>query len=176
MPETAVAEQEIAPVVLPDRRTRRVIAAILGLSFIGLIYVELTKPPRPPTATATAQWDDRYPASNAADGDNATDWILPDNTPGTLDLRWEKAKKVARIKVTNARNPPYFDRGAKEVRVEAMHGEQVIKNETFTFNEPNRTPDAHSVEVSAPIDRVRITVLSHYLLGGGIAEVELESR
>lgn len=173
MPESALAEQ---PIVQPDRRTRIVCGAILSVSLLGLIYVEATKKPKPPLVTATAQWDSRYPPENAVDGDDATDWVLPDKTLGELELRLDKARKVARVTVINARNPPYFDRGSHEIRVDALRGDAIVKSEVVSFNPPTRAVDSRTVNVGAEIDRVRIVVLSYYLTGGGIAEVALESR
>lgn len=158
------------------RNVRILCAAILGVSFLALVYMQATKPPKPPKVVASAQWDARYPASNVIDGSDATDWILPDKTPGDLELTLPKPKHVARIKIVNARNPPYYDRGTQTLRVEAFSGATVVKNEEILFDPPTKAPASRTVEINATIDRVRLTVVTHYLLGGGISEVELESR
>jgi hypothetical protein len=174
--ERRIAERR-QPTVAEVRKTRRArltIATVLVLSMVSLAILEATRKPKPPVATASASWDVRYPPENAVDGSDATDWVLPDKTLGWLDLALKKPRKVTRIAVTNTRNPPWYDRGTKEFRVEIFLGDKLIAARDLRFETASLTPQTLHVDVGATIDRVRLTVVSYHLSGGGFSEVTLE--
>lgn len=81
---------------------------------------------------------------------------------------------MSRIVVVNARNPPWFDRGTHLFSAETFLGSNVVSRGDQRFENASREPQSIAIDVSATIDRVRLTVQSNHLSGGGFSEVKIE--
>ncbi len=148
------------------------VALALGAT-LGAAYVALRTPPHLEASAAT-RFDARFEPSNAVDGNEKTDWLLPDHATGTLDVKVVPARTVKLVKVLNARNLPFNDRAAKQVLVEALHHGNVVKSGGVLFDAQSADAVWRTLDVGAKIDAVRVTVQSSHGLGGGIAEVVVE--
>lgn len=151
-------------------------ASVAGIALAALLAVYFVfRTPRVLKATASASWDARYPAANAVDGNNASDWVLPDRTPGWIEVELVPPRKVKKVKLLNARNTPYNDRSTFEFKVEVFEAGKVVKTGDGRFETFSPEPTWRSVEIgSVHADRIRIEVKSWHLSGGGFGEIEVE--
>ncbi len=160
--------------IAQKRVMRAAATAAAALAAVFAVYY-LVRTPRVLKATASAMWDQRYQASNAVDGNDATDWVLPDRTPGWIEVQVIPPRKVARLKLLNARNTPYNDRSTHEFKVEAFSKGQVVKTADGRFEAFSAEPTWRTVEIgAASVDRIRIEVKTWHLSGGGFGEIEVD--
>jgi len=158
---------------LTARRARRiaVTAAVVLCAIIGL-PVALRRPP----ATASAVFPgESFEAVLAVDGDVATEWLLPDNSPGWLDVRVSPARAISSVRLTNGHNRTFNDRAVHAFRIEAYSGERLVASANSAF--PALLPAPQPVEVplvAAKVDRVRVVVTSWFGLGAALAEVKID--
>jgi len=74
----------------------------------------------------------RGPA-NAADGDEATEWVLPDGVPGWLRVCFRDPREVHAVRLLNSFNPPWKDRGTREFWLSGIRGGRVVAEAQGTF-------------------------------------------
>lgn len=153
------------------RVQRMATAAAVGLVVIFAAWF-VFRTPRVLRAEASGQYDARYEPGRAVDGNDKTDWLLPDKTGGWVDVHILPPRKVTKLKITNARNLPWSDRATNEFHVDAFYGSQLVKSADGKFDGPKADPVTQAIDVGAKIDRVRVTVKSWYQNGGGFAEIE----
>lgn len=126
-------------------------------------------------ASATARYDERFVPAKAIDGDPQTEWLLPDGAAGTLQLDVSPARKITRVRLLNAHNPGYDDRGTREWTVHLFHEGKEVRTFDGSFPQPPKVVPWTAVMVDAVrVDRIRIDVRSFYGASGGLAEVEVE--
>jgi len=146
-------------------------AAVLAAIFA--LYLVLRVPQRA-TAQASAVLAG-YPAENVADGDEATEWLLPNRTPGWIELTLDPVRDVGELRLLNSHNGHYNDRATRNYRIEVFSGGRVAKTLNGSFPAFSPNPEWQSVDVDVDdVDRIRIHVLTHHLAGGGLAEVEAD--
>jgi hypothetical protein len=151
------------------RRTLRVAAACLFV----LLVVRLVRSRERTVAAASATFHHDVPEF-VLDHDVRTNWALPNGQLGWIELRFTRPKAVKSLHVV-ANNPPYHNRGAKEVHVTGYMGDGSVMEKDFTFPAP---PDGSDVVWSdVPLageqcDRVRIEVKSFAGLSASFAEIE----
>lgn len=127
--------------------------------------------------TASAEMSQDFAATHIDDfsvtEDTCTDfWLLPNNTPGYVDIEFTDRESVAKINVLNTRNSYYLDRGALEVNIILYNnGERV-------FSEPRTLatyPHWNEIALKSPViaDTARIEILSSVGHGGGLNEVKI---
>lgn len=160
--------------VAKRRMTRAAIAAASALALLGLVYF-IVRTPRVLKPTASASYDGRYDAANAVDGNESTDWLLPDRTAGWIEVQVVPPRKIGKLKLLNARNLPFSDRGTNEFKVEAFFAGKLLKSADGRFDGFSPEPAWRTVELNAgKIDRIRIEVKSWHLTGGGLSEIEAD--
>ncbi|HEY5373475.1 MAG TPA: hypothetical protein VIK01_07295 [Polyangiaceae bacterium] len=160
----------------PRARTRRrwrrsLLVAALGFLALLICY-RLWGRPR---AQASAIHSEPYPANNAVDGLEATEWLLPDRTSGWVDVMLPAARTVHRVRLVNAHNVFNADRATRAVHVTAFsrRGPAVSVDGAFAAFSENRSLLELPLEAH-DVTRIRVEVLSYFKLGGGLAEVEIE--
>jgi hypothetical protein len=126
-------------------------------------------------ARASATYSPTYEAPRVLDGNTGTEWLLPDGQTGWLDLELTPARKIKQLKLMNAHNWHYHDRGTKEFSVEFWSKSTLVKTIDGEFgpvspDAPWTTLDVYS---DVAIDRVRFVVKSFYIAGGGLGEVTI---
>lgn len=126
------------------------------------------------TATASGELHPAFAASMAVDGNDDTRFLLPDGVSGYLDVRVSPPRRVERVVLLNSINAPFNDRSTERYRIEVYSGGHKVRtvNGTLPFT-PSPTRVTRAIERDA-VERVRIVILSHHQVGGGLAEVELE--
>ena len=114
------------------------------------------------------------PAANAIDGLEATEWLLPDATPGWVDVLLPSARSVHSVRLVNAHNVFYADRGAKAVRVTAFTAQNKAASVEGSFARLTQDRSVLDLPLEAGgVTRVRVEVLTYFQTGGGLAEVEV---
>jgi hypothetical protein len=131
--------------------------------------------PRGMEAQASATYHEMFVPANAIDGFAISEWLLPDQTAGWLDVKLEKPRNIRAVKLTNGHNRNFHDRAIHDFRVEAYAGDRLITAKDGSF--PPIDPHGTTTEIPLPADgvtRVRVVVKTWYGLGAALAEVELE--
>ena len=110
----------------------------------------------------------------ALDGLEGTEWLLPETTPGWIDVLPPKPRALKRVRLTNAHNEYYLDRASKKVRVTAFSEAGPVGSVEGAFEEFKQDTSILDLRLEAQnVVRVRIEVLSFFKRGGGLAEIEL---
>jgi len=146
--------------------------ALLALSVVALYLVSRT--PKTAVVRASAELAG-FPAANVADGQDATEWLLPNGGLGWIELQLAPSRDVRELRLVNAHNPPYNDRATKSYRIEIYSGERRVKSVQGAFPRFSTSPEPRTVAIGASnVDRIRFQVLSFHLAGGGLAEISDE--
>jgi len=126
-------------------------------------------------AEASGSWSDKYPPSNAVDGDEATHWVMPDKSLGWLDVQLLPPRKLATVSVLPGYAPPTYS--VVDYRLEAYAGSNVVKSVDGTFVAPpgGGKPgwSTIAIPVDVKVDKLRLVVKSYHDIGGSIAEVKV---
>jgi hypothetical protein len=160
--------------IAATRRARVSTAAGLAV-FALVVFGWWVRTPLVLHATASSQQvGGDFAPENAVDDDTKTAWLLPEKQTGWLDITVGKARSVNALHILTG-NPPYNDRTAKEVHVDAYLADRVVKSTDATFPEPvGKEADWVDVPIGAKCDRIRITVRSFFKNSAGIAEVQIK--
>ncbi|HYQ00893.1 MAG TPA: hypothetical protein VER96_19625 [Polyangiaceae bacterium] len=127
-----------------------------------------------PYAHASAVISDQHLASLALDGLDATEWLLPDNTPGWIDIIPPKPRTLQSVRLVNAHNEYWLDRATHKVRVTAYSETGPVGEIEGAFAKFSQDRSVLDLPLKASnVIRVRVEVLSHFKRGGGFAEIEL---
>lgn len=160
-------------------RVRRLVVVALAFAAALAALVWVAAPRKEVTATASAWWgssEDEHPR-NAVDGDESTEWHLPDAALGFLEIRATPARDLRAVRLLDTRNPPFYDRITTRVRLTAFAGDrQLVSRESEL---PASIGAGRWVEVplvASSVDRIRIDVLAFRQKGGGLTEVVLVDR
>jgi len=157
-----------------DTKRKRIFGAVAGaIGFVRLVYF-LVHTPKTLRAEG-ASYGALFPASAAVDGDPKTEWLLPNQTPGYLDVQVLPARPLRKVRLLNAKNPPYHDRGTLNFHLEAYSKGRVVKSVEAKFDGFSSADDWREVEIggSDPIDRLRIDIKTYHSAGGGFGEIEV---
>lgn len=156
-------------------RVTRIASVVCALLVAAGLVAFAARGSRTLRAKASASWDARFEAANAVDGNETTEWILPDRAAGWIELDVVPRRKIDRIKLMNVRNPPNADRATKEFHVDLLDGGKVVKSFDGQFDAYSATPSWQTLAVGGVKgDRVRIEIRSWFLSGGGLAEIQVE--
>lgn len=127
------------------------------------------------SARASATYSSDYPVSQATDGLSHTDWLLPSQQAGWLELSFARPRAVQRVVLRNSSNGFYGDRATKAVRVEAYSGDRVVVSARGEFPPLGDQRPLLTLPLSASeVTHVRISIESYYGNGGGLAEVNVQ--
>jgi hypothetical protein len=159
----------------PGARKRRLqrLALVVGLSLLAAAAFALFR--NVSTARASGTYSSDYPAKQAIDGLSKTEWLLPHQQTGWLEVTFARARDVKAVSLRNATNGHYRDRAAKGVTVEVYAQAKLVASRKFEFLpiDANQGPVTLKLE-ARDVTHVRIAVESFYGGGGGIAEVDVK--
>src|SRR5262249_54028078 len=116
----------------------------------------------PVTASATFENSSLFAPKRIADGRLGTYWLLPNGTPGWVEVQIVPPRHLSRIRLLNSLNPPYNDRATREYTLEIHSGNgpsRVIEG-SFDFSTSPKFVE-HPVDIDA-VDRIRFVVRSYY--------------
>ncbi|MGZ3417278.1 MAG: discoidin domain-containing protein [Polyangiales bacterium] len=172
-------EGELADATLTEsaaktlRIVRPVTAAVILVALAMATYFLVRTPPFRVEASASSE--PVLPADRVIDGDLTTEWGLPDNQAGWIDIIPARRRFVQRVRLLNSKNIPGVERGTKAFRVEAIADGKVIKGVDGAFTGFTRDGQWQTVEIGEPgVQRIRITVKSWFGVAGGLTEVVVE--
>ncbi len=163
----------------PERREvllRRVLRVVVVLAIVVLPaawYVYSTQPRT--TIEASSEFSGDFPAADVFDGNLETEWLLAERSSGVVSIELSPPRDISGIRLTNANNAPYFDRGARRCVVELFDAQDhVLTSARHEFATQEQTRVPVDIPITARgVRKVRVRILSFHGLGGGLAEIEL---
>jgi hypothetical protein len=157
------------------RAWRTLTVTVVASAAVALVVHEVRLVPRP-IARASGTATGKFSPEQAVDRDNLTEWALPDDTPGWLELVLRTPRSLKRVTIVNGRNRNDPARGMREYTLTLFSNGAVVQATEGTFEPYTMHPSVHVHEVQspAPIDLVRITVRGWHGKSGSISEVILE--
>jgi hypothetical protein len=163
---------------LTPRRTRRRRRLYGGAALAALVIVAVliaTSLVGRPSVTASSSFPyEPHPASYALDGMAATEWLLPDGTPGWLQIDFSSPRRIRSVRLLNAHNRYFMDRASERVRVTAFSGQWPVATVEGRFDRINIERSQLDLPLDAEkVSRLRVEILSFFRIGGGLAEVEV---
>jgi hypothetical protein len=143
------------------------IAAAFGLTLLSLRGVV--------DVHASGSFDEiMHEPHKIIDGNPATEWLLPSNTGGWIEVTF-RPRTVKAVKLLNAHNPPFGDRGTQDFRIEGYRNNQIVHTSKHKF--PKLEDSPHWMTIAIPslrLDTVRVVIESYHKVGGGLAEIAIE--
>jgi len=133
--------------------------------------------PGPPdrTAQASAEYHELFAAANAVDGFTASEWLLPDQSPGWLDVRFTRPHNIHVVHLTNGHNRGFNDRAVHEFLLQAYAGDRLLTSRDGAFPALDPTPAPQDVPLVAEgVTRVRFVVKTWFGAGAALGEVEID--
>ena len=167
------SERQLRPDRIRRRRRRfAVSSAALALLLVTALGVRLWGRVR---ARASASISPEGRGAYAVDGIDTTEWILPDDQLGWLDVYLPRAKEIRSVVVLNGHDRFYMDRAAKRVRVTAYAEHRELGAAEGQFPGIRDGRSALTLKLHARgATRLRLEVLSYYGAGSAIAELEID--
>ncbi|MBX3272184.1 MAG: hypothetical protein KF729_18100 [Sandaracinaceae bacterium] len=168
----ALAPAASTPSALAWTRAFRIGLTVLVLAGAAVGTWLLTRRPEGVTAVAS-DYTNVYDGSLTVDGDEATEWQLPDRTLGHVTITIEPPVRVETLRLLNGHNRWYNDRAVRGYRVELYVGGSVaraIDGEFETFEEQPGWVE-HPVGLDR-VEQIRFNVRSHHRIGAALAEIE----
>lgn len=157
----------------PFRRPHIRILAVFGvITVVALSIAVAWRLWGRPVATASAVYSSAHAAGNAIDGLDATEWLLPDATLGWLQVNFASPRSLAHVRLLNAHNVHFQDRGCEKVRVVLYCHSQRVAEAEGAFAAPKTYLDFDLRADCAT--HLRVEVLSYFKMGGGLAEIEVD--
>lgn len=155
-----------------DARWQRIgalVSAALLAAIVGVRQARVIKL----TASCSASYDAPHAAQYAIDGYLASNWVLPDNVPGWLEVAFER-RVVRKLELINAQGLSMY--GVKSATVELYRGPALVRSVDISMDTTVGTPNPTTVPLllTQPIDRIRIQVKTWHGYGGGLSEVRVE--
>jgi hypothetical protein len=183
----AEAQHQVACAFRDAARTRRELRlasamriagwALVGALALGGVWL-VTRPAEGLFAEASGTWAgaEAFSPDKAIDGRPDTWWLAPDGVEATLEVRISPPRRVERIRLRNGTNPPHYDRGTRDYILEVYAEGRKARSVTGTLGhstagEPE--PVEHEIGLDR-VERVRFIARTHYGVGAGLAELEVE--
>ena len=157
----------------PFRRPRvRLLAAIGAIATVVLSMAVAWRLWGRTVATASAVYSSAHAAANAIDGLDATEWLLPDAKLGWLQINFASPRVLKHVRLLNAHNIHFQDRGCEKVQVTLYCHSQPVGGAAGVFAAPKTYLD---FDLRADcVTHLRVEVLSYFKMGAGLAEIEVE--
>jgi len=152
-------------------RRQRTVLAVLAAVVVVILVRQIRERPR---AHSSLDYSDNHAAACVLDGLGATEWLLPDDTLGWVDVTFPSARTVHRVRLFNAHNVFYLDRATGNVRVTAFSEKNVVATASGGFKRLDPEQSILDLQLEAKeVTRVRVEVLSFFKRGAGLAEIEV---
>jgi hypothetical protein len=141
-----------------------IVAVLIAVNFLGA-----------PSVTASGSYPlEAHPPSYALDGMAASEWLLPDGTPGWLEIAFRSPRRVHSVRLLNSHNRYFMDRASERVRVIAFSDQWPVATAEGRFDRINIERSALDLPLDAEkVTRLRVEILSYFRTGGGLAEIEV---
>jgi hypothetical protein len=174
-------ERALVPFASDDKTMRRlqlrrqIVTALLAIVVLASIVFVIRMQFRT-WATASAMYGPKYDPMAVLDHSPEGEWLLPNGTPGWIDVHYAPSRTVTRVHILNSHNIPYWDRATKDFTLELYAGNKLLKSVDGTFPnfDPEPTPQTIDVGRTTGVDRLRVVVKTWHLQGGGLAEISVD--
>ena len=170
----------LSPGAMPPREITLTQASRIGVAALvaALVAVGLYFALRTPTgyeATASARFGPDFPPRNVIDDDHASEWLLPDRSPGWVEVSLSPPERIETLKLLNGHNRHYNDRAVQEYTVEVYANGELARTIEATFGEFQPRPQfvEHALGID-DVERVRVNVTSWHRTGAALAEIDWE--
>jgi hypothetical protein len=172
------AERRLLPLVQPARRiaVRRAgrIAGVAAIAIALVVWpIRSLLRPGARAVTASISYDQTIHAPGmAVDGDPDTEWLLPNATLGSIEIKL-RPRRLHAVHLRNAHNGPYDDRAARDFHIEGLAAGKLVHKATGSFSRLESQPTAIRIpfETPAAVDTLKIVIDSYHRSGGGLAEI-----
>jgi hypothetical protein len=157
------------------RRKRRLYGGAAAAALVVVAVLVAVNVWGAPSVTASGSYPlEPHPPSYALDGMAASEWLLPDGTPGWLEIAFRSPRQVHSVRLINAHNRYFMDRASERVRVIAFSDQWPVATAEGRFDRINIERSQLDIPLEAQkVTRLRIEILSYFKAGGGLAEVEV---
>lgn len=134
----------------------------------------LVRQPADHSVEASGTWGDApaFAPDKAIDGRTDTSWIAPDRQVAWLQVSFFSPRRIERLRLLNASNPPHHDRGTNRYRIE-IYGEDGRVLRSIDGEMPYRSTPSwveHAVGLDR-VTRVRFTASSYHRNSAGLSEL-----
>ncbi|HEY8432294.1 MAG TPA: discoidin domain-containing protein [Sandaracinaceae bacterium] len=173
--ERVLAPASMTPAQIRWTRVSRIgFASVLALAGAVGLWL-LLRPPTGVEATASAQYNAEFPPSNVIDGNEDTEWLLPNAQAGWLDVRIMPPERIETLRLKNSHNRHFNDRATREYTIEFFSNGQRVHTIEGSWAGINPRPPwtEHQVGIDN-VERIRFNVRSWHRAGAGLAEIEWE--
>lgn len=121
---------------------------------------------------SSADYSVDHAASQAVDRGSATEWLLPNNQAGWLDIALPRRRRVRGLVLRNGHNGEYLDRAVRRARVLVFDDDRQVDSAEVGFSKIEKEPAPVTAKLSGkPATRVRLVILEHFGLGAAVEDV-----
>lgn len=160
-----------------ERRSARILNVLSLVAFVAMAGLGVRQWLRPRVSVvASGQWGSKHPPEAAIDDDSSTEWLLPDNQGGWIDLHLSRPKRVRAVRILNGTNKATPPRAVMDYRLEFFARGVHVRTIEGSFGAFDPLPSYLTIptSVGTPVERVRFVVVSWSGTGGAVAEIRLE--
>jgi hypothetical protein len=155
-------------------RHRRLVAGGIGLALAAVLATAMIVDRRSVSVLASGSSSMDVAPDRAIDGDEKTDWSLPDHQTGWIEVAPIKPRSVTQIRILQAKNLPGADRGVKDFHLEIYADGKLATSLQGAFPSAGTRPQWRTFDVSvARVERVRVIVDSWFGPSGALSEIVL---
>lgn len=162
----------------PQQRGRVILGlqlAALAIAFFALPIVRYATEADHVEAYASAAYSEEFDAPMAIDGDPVTEWCLPDGELGTLNLVFNRKRRIDAVSITNGHNRHYMDRAIKKARLTLYDGKRVLEAHDIELPgiEPQHKPRRIALS-GERATRLQLEIKEFDGTGSALAEIQVE--
>jgi len=169
----------MGPAELRRSRALRLLALATAPVLLAALGWQLWFAPPPLRASASAVLGNDYAhdAERAIDGDPATAWLLPDNSPGHLEVLLPEPQTLTELRLLNVDRDAPDVRATRDYRVDFYVQGKVVQSLEGRWKRAGGQPTwtKHALGLEG-VERIRFEVVTWFPLGGGLAEIQWSPR
>ncbi len=160
---------------LGRQRTLRWVWTVLGIALSAAVLGWVLKPPAAITVVSSHPDRPDHGSKDAIiDGKLDTTWILPDHTPGWVELKFRGPRAVRQIRITNGAHTLNKDRGVEAYEVDVMAGTRVLKTISARFTGASTAEtQTHPLNFGG-VTSIKIRANTFRQYGASLAEVAVD--
>lgn len=155
------------------QRAQRIGGVVAGLAAVCVgLWLVLRTPPRTEVRASDQFPGAQYAPDNAFDGNESTEWVLPDGQTGWIEGRLFPAQNIESLRILNGRNARFGDRAVKEYKVQLYRGEQLLGEHEGVFERIEAAPQWVDIPLKGEgVTRIRFEALGSHRRGPALAEI-----
>lgn len=155
------------------QRLQRIGGVLMGVTAVAVVlWLVMRTPPRTEVRASGQFPGAQYAPANAFDGNESTEWVLPDGETGWVEGRIFPAQDIESLRILNGRNSRFGDRAVKEYKVQLFRGGEMLGEHESVFGTIEQSPEWVEVPLSgAGVTRIRFEALGFHRRGPALAEI-----